>query len=87
MNENPISFFAFEWVNKRFGKKIKEVNLHGSDHYQALTQDYGKPVTEPMSANAILLAGISKVKKREPFKAKWSLAKTNIVRVGRTNSD
>lgn len=70
MQNNPISFFAFEWVNIRFGKKIKEVNLYGSSHYQALTQDYGKPVAEPMPSNAILLAGISKVKKREPFKAK-----------------
>ena len=63
-NDNPVTFFAFEWVNKRFGKVIKEVNLHGSVNYQALTQDYGKVVTEPMKSNAILLAGISKVKKR-----------------------
>lgn len=70
MKDNPISFFAFEWVNKRFGKMIKEVNLHGSKNYKALQQDYGKPVTEPMPGNAILLAGISKVKKREPFIAK-----------------
>ena len=68
--DNPITFFAFEWVNKRFGKKIKEVNLHGSVHYQALQKDYTIPVTEPMQGNAILLAGISKVKKREPLRAK-----------------
>lgn len=67
---NPVTFFAFEWVNKRFGKVIKEVNLHGSDHYQALQQDYGTVVTKPMESNAILLAGISKVKKQEPIKAK-----------------
>ncbi len=65
---NPILFFAFEWVNKRFGKVIKEVNLYGSNNYQALQQDYGTVVTAPMESNAILLAGISKVKKREPFK-------------------
>lgn len=70
MKDNPISFFAFEWVNPRFGKIIKEVNLHGSINYKALQQDYGKPVTEPMRANAILLAGISKVKKRTPFMPK-----------------
>jgi|WetSurMetagenome_2_1015567.scaffolds.fasta_scaffold01323_5 hypothetical protein len=64
---NPITFFAFEWVNKRFGKIIKEVNLHGSVKYQALQQDYGKVVTEPMESNAIILAGISKVLKRLPF--------------------
>jgi len=67
MKNYPITFFAFEWVNKRFGKIIKEVNLHGSVNYQALQQDYGKVVTEPMASNAVLLAGISKVIKREPF--------------------
>jgi len=68
--KDPVTFFAFEWVNTRFGKVIKEVNLHGSMQYQALQQDYGKVVTEPMQSNAILLAGISKVKKREPFMPK-----------------
>jgi hypothetical protein len=63
--EKPVTFYAFEWVNPRFGKKIKEVNLHGSVNYQALQQDYGKPVTEPMKSNAVILAAISKVKKRE----------------------
>jgi hypothetical protein len=67
MKNSPITFFAFEWVNKRFGKIIKEVNLHGSVNYQALQQDYGKVVTEPMASNAVILAGISKVVKREAF--------------------
>ena len=65
-----IKFFAYEWVNKRYGKIIKEVNLFGSDHFQALQQDYGRVETAPMSSNAILLAAISKVKKREPYKPK-----------------
>jgi hypothetical protein len=54
-------------VNKRFGKIIKEVNLYGSVDYQALQQDYGKVVTEPMESNAVILAGISKVVKRVPY--------------------
>lgn len=65
IKDKPITFFAYEWVNPRFGKKIKEVNLHGTINYQALQTDYGKPVTEPMKSNAILLSAISKVKKRE----------------------
>jgi hypothetical protein len=65
-----IKFFAFEWVNKRFGKVVSKVNLIGSNHYQALQQDYGKVETAPMPGNAILLAAISKVKKREPFQPK-----------------
>jgi hypothetical protein len=68
IKDNPITFFSYEWVNPRFGKIIKEVNLHGSINYQALQRDYGKVVTEPMHSNAIILAGISKVKKREIVK-------------------
>jgi hypothetical protein len=63
--ENPITFYAFEWTNPRFGKVIKEVNLIGTENYQALQQDYAKPVVAPMPGNAILLMGISKVKKRD----------------------
>ena len=33
-----------------------------------LQTDYGKPVTKPLKSNAIILAGISKVKKREVVK-------------------
>ncbi|MFC2116267.1 glycoside hydrolase family 20 zincin-like fold domain-containing protein [Bacteroidota bacterium] len=65
---NPITFFAYEWVNPRFGKKIKEVNVFGSVNYQAQQRDYGTVVSAPMPSNAILLTGISKVKKREAFK-------------------
>jgi len=67
MKTAPVTFFAFEWVNNRFGKVIKEVNLYGSVNYQAQQQDYGKVVAAPMASNAILLAGISKVIKRTPF--------------------
>ncbi|MDH5603916.1 MAG: hypothetical protein OEY51_08250, partial [Cyclobacteriaceae bacterium] len=66
--DKSLTFFAYEWTNPRYGKVIKEVNLHGSENYQALTQDYGKPVTEPMAGNAVMLLAISKVKKQEPFK-------------------
>ena len=70
MKANPVTFFAFEWVNPRFGKAIKEVNLHGSVNFQATQQDYGTVVTAPMSSNAIFLAGISKVIKRMPYAPK-----------------
>ena len=67
--DNPITFFAYEWVNPRFGKIIKEVSLHGTTDYQA-TVGSGNPKTKPAPGNAILLAGISKVKKRESYKPK-----------------
>ena len=65
MTNNPIRFYAYEWVNKRYGKKIKEVNLAGSDQYQAVQAIYSHVVTEPLPNNAIMLLGISKVVKRE----------------------
>ena len=70
MTNNPIRFYTFEWINKRFGKKIKNVNLVGSSNYQAVQPVYSHVVTEPLPSNAIMLLGISKVKKRdiEPWK-------------------
>lgn len=67
-SSDNIKFFSFEWVNKRFGKVVKEVNLYGTKNFQALQQDYGKVETAPMESNAILLAAISKVKKRQQDK-------------------
>jgi len=62
-----LTFFAFEWVNPRYGKKIKEVNLCGTVNYQATQTNYGVPEYAPMKSNAIILAGLSKIKKREPY--------------------
>jgi hypothetical protein len=67
MKNSPVTFFAFEWVNNRFGKVIKEVNMYGSVNFQAQQQDYGKVESAPMASNAVILAGISKVVKRTPF--------------------
>jgi len=67
MQKDAPVFFSYEWTNKRFGKVIKEVNLYGSRNYQAQQQDYGKVVSAPMKNNAIMLAAISKVKKKTPF--------------------
>jgi hypothetical protein len=72
---NRITFFAFEWINPRFGKKIKEVNLNGTINYQATQTDYGKPEFKPMKSNAILLAGISKVRKRAVYGPKTGVPK------------
>jgi len=63
---NPITFYAYEWVNPRFGKVIKEVNLYGSVNFKSTVRS-GNPRTRPMPSNAILLGGISKVIKREPY--------------------
>ena len=45
-NADPVSFFAFEWENPRFGKTIKEINLR--------SVNFGRNNT-----NAIILLGLS----------------------------
>jgi hypothetical protein len=65
MMNNPIRFFAYEWVNERYGKKIKEINLSGSEQYLAVQPVYSHVVRQPLPSNAIILLGISKVTKRE----------------------
>ena len=53
------TFFAYEWVNPRFGKVIKEIRLHGTSGFV----DSRGNVTPD---NSIVLAGISVVPKRQP---------------------
>ncbi|RPJ62355.1 MAG: hypothetical protein EHM23_03505 [Acidobacteria bacterium] len=63
--DSSCSFFAYEWVNPRFGKVIKEVRLFPSKGFRDWT---GKTIDE----NSIWLAAISGVKKRpfpDPIKA------------------
>lgn len=64
-DSSPITFYAFEWVNPRFGKKIKEVNLCGTIDYQATKTNFFMPEYAPLKSNAIILTALSKVKKRE----------------------
>jgi hypothetical protein len=45
-NAAPVTFFAFEWENTRYGKQIKEINLK--------SVNYGKN-----NENAVILIGIS----------------------------
>ena len=58
IRNNPITFYAFEWINKRFGKKVKEINLKGSKNFKSYR---GKVIQD----NAIILIALSVVKKRE----------------------
>lgn len=51
------TLFAWEWVNPRLGKMIKEVRLHGTTGFR---DTKGKPTP----TNSIVLAAISVVKKR-----------------------
>jgi len=67
---NSITFFAYEWTNPRFGKKIKEVHLINSKGFKAPTSPFTympSSVESSISNNAIILLAISFVKKRIPL--------------------
>ncbi len=51
------TLFAYEWVNPRFGKVVKEIRLHGSSGFR----DTKGKLTP---GNAVILAAVSVVKKR-----------------------
>lgn len=55
MQKNPITFFALEWRNERFGKKIKEINLKSTKGYTNYKQ-------EEIDSNAIILIALTMVK-------------------------
>jgi hypothetical protein len=57
---DPVTFFAYEWVNPRFGKKIKEINLKGTKNFTIGRNNHEKILTN----NAIILKAISIVEKR-----------------------
>jgi len=62
---SPITFFAFEWVNPRLGKVIKEVRLKGTTGFRGgdpgWTNDFGPVIPN----NGVILTAISVVKKRQ----------------------
>jgi Glycosyl hydrolase family 20, domain 2/Glycosyl hydrolase family 20, catalytic domain len=58
--KNPgerITFFAFEWVNPRFGKRVKEIRLEGISGFKNFRD-------KTIANNAIMLLAVSIVSKR-----------------------
>jgi len=53
----PVTFFAFEWVNARLGKKIAEINLKATAGFK----DTQGKIIQP---NTLVLLALSKVEKR-----------------------
>lgn len=59
--ENSVYFFEYEWVNRRLGKKIKEINLKGTCGFYrsaGYLKAEGGPLAPP---NAIFLGAINLV--------------------------
>jgi hypothetical protein len=57
---SPVWFFAWEWKNPRFGKKIREIKLKGTQQFRGVR---GKSM-EPVDNNAIILLAVSAVQVR-----------------------
>ena len=54
---DPVTFFAFEWLNPRFGKVIQEIRLKGSRNFRNIRGQI-------IDSNGIILLAMSIVKKR-----------------------
>jgi hypothetical protein len=61
---NQVTFFAYEWINPRFGKVIREIRLHGTTGFQSASADFGNSGGAVIENNAVLLRAISVVQKR-----------------------
>jgi hypothetical protein len=59
---HPLHFSAYEWVNPRQGRVIKEVRLKGSNKFQGLDD-------KVIQDNAVALVAVSAVEKRTDFNA------------------
>jgi hypothetical protein len=62
---NPITFFAFEWVNPRLGKAIKEIRLKGTTGFRGGDPGWENNFGPVIPNNGVILKAISVVKKRQ----------------------
>jgi hypothetical protein len=63
--DNPITFFAYEWKNPRLGKKITEIGLKGTTGFRGAAQGFSSSYGPPIPKNAIILKAVSLVKRRD----------------------
>lgn len=56
-----VTLFAFEWINPRFGKRVKEIRLDGISGFKNLRD-------KSIAGNAIMLLAVSVVRKRPATK-------------------
>lgn len=61
---NRISFFAYEWINPRRGKVIREIRLKGADGFRGGSDGFNNDWGPVIAGNAVILAALSVVRKR-----------------------
>jgi hypothetical protein len=59
-----ISFFAYEWINPRLGKVVREICLKGATGFRGGSDDFNNDWGPVISSNAVILAALSIVRKR-----------------------
>jgi len=59
-----VTFFAYEWINPRLGKVIREIRLQGTTGFRGGSGDFNNEYGPVIASNAIMLAALSIVKKR-----------------------
>jgi hypothetical protein len=62
--ENPITFFAFEWTSPRLGKAISEIRLSGSKRFRGAVPGFENSFGEVIPNNAVILKALSYVRRR-----------------------
>jgi hypothetical protein len=62
---NSIAFFAFEWVNPRLGKIIKEIHLKGTTDFRGGDPGWVNDFGPPIPTNGVILKAVSVVRKRQ----------------------
>jgi hypothetical protein len=63
-SNNRITFFAFEWINFRLGKVIREIHLKGTTGFRGGSDEYDNEWGSVIESNAVILKAISMVQKR-----------------------
>lgn len=63
-NANPITFFAYEWINPRLGKVIGEIRLNGTSGFRGASDQFDNDWGPVIRNNAVMLCAISAVQKR-----------------------
>lgn len=63
-DDQPITFFAFEWLNPRIGKVIRELRLCGTSGFRGGSSDFDNSWGPVIETNAILLRAVSFVQMR-----------------------
>jgi hypothetical protein len=61
---NPITFFAYEWINPRLGKVIREIRLNGTSGFRGASDQFDNDWGPVIHNNAVMLRAISAVRKR-----------------------